>query len=67
MREGASEVSRLLEMCADDASARRHGSGVLLSGLITMCRATPAGPLRQPTWPCSPAPTGSLCHQETLQ
>lgn len=42
MREGASEVSRLLEMCADDASARRHGSGVLLSGLITMCRATPA-------------------------
>lgn len=42
MREGASQVSRLLEMCADDAAARRHGSGVLLSGLITMCRATPA-------------------------
>lgn len=45
MRQGAAEVSRLLEMCADDASARRHGSDVLLSGLITMCRATPAGAL----------------------
>lgn len=42
MREGAGQVSRLLEMCADDASARRHGPGILLSGLITMCRATPA-------------------------
>ncbi|OBI98738.1 M56 family metallopeptidase [Mycobacterium asiaticum] len=45
MREGASEVSRLLEMCADDASARQHGPAVLLSGLITMCRAAPAGAL----------------------
>lgn len=45
MREGATEVSRLLEMCADDASARRHGSDVLLSGLITMCRASPTGAL----------------------
>jgi Zn-dependent protease with chaperone function len=42
MREGATEVSRLLEMCADDASARRHGSAPLLSGLITLCRAAPA-------------------------
>jgi len=38
-------VSRLLEMCADDASARRHGSAPLLSGLITLCRAAPAGAL----------------------
>lgn len=45
IREGASEVSRLLEMCADDASARRHGSAPLLSGLITLCRAAPAGTL----------------------
>ncbi|KQH76299.1 peptidase M48 [Mycobacterium gordonae] len=42
MREGARQVSRLLEMCADDVSARRHGPEVLLSGLITMRRATPA-------------------------
>jgi hypothetical protein len=45
MRDGASHVSRLLEMCADDAAVRRHGSGALLSGLITMCRAAPAGAL----------------------
>jgi beta-lactamase regulating signal transducer with metallopeptidase domain len=45
MRDATSHVSRLLEMCADDASARRHGSGTLLSGLITMCRAAPAGAL----------------------
>jgi Zn-dependent protease with chaperone function len=44
MREGATQVSRLLEMC-DDASARRHGSAPLLSGLITLCRAAPAGAL----------------------
>ncbi|OBK48995.1 M56 family metallopeptidase [Mycobacterium kubicae] len=45
MREGAAHVSRLLEMCADDASARRYGSAALLSGLITLCRAAPAGAL----------------------
>jgi hypothetical protein len=45
MREGATQVSRLLEMCADDASARRHGSAPLVSGLITLCRAAPAGAL----------------------
>lgn len=45
MREGAAHVARLLEMCADDASARRYGSAPLLSGLITLCRAAPAGAL----------------------
>jgi len=45
MREGASQVPRLLEMCADDASARRHGRAPLLSGLIALCRAAPAGAL----------------------
>lgn len=42
LRDGATQVARLLEMCADDASARRHGRGALLSGLITLCRAVPA-------------------------
>jgi beta-lactamase regulating signal transducer with metallopeptidase domain len=42
IREGATQVSRLLEMCADDASARRHGSRALLSGLIALCGAAPA-------------------------
>lgn len=45
MRAGAVQVPRLLEMCADDVSARRHGGVALLSGLITMCRAAPAGTL----------------------
>jgi Zn-dependent protease with chaperone function len=39
---GAVQVSRLLEMCADDAAARRHGPRALLSGLITLTGAGPA-------------------------
>jgi Zn-dependent protease with chaperone function len=42
MAEGAHHVSRLLEMCADDAAARRHGSRALLSGLIALCSCGPA-------------------------
>jgi Zn-dependent protease with chaperone function len=42
MTEAAHHVSRLLEMCADDAAARRHGSRALLSGLIALCSAAPA-------------------------
>ncbi|BBX88136.1 M56 family metallopeptidase [Mycolicibacterium mucogenicum] len=42
MAEGAQQVSRLLEMCADDAAARRHGGAALLSGLIALCGAAPA-------------------------
>lgn len=40
--EGAQQVSRLLEMCADDVAARRHSSRALLSGLITLCTTAPA-------------------------
>jgi uncharacterized membrane protein/Zn-dependent protease with chaperone function len=40
--EGEQQVSRLLEMCADDVAARRHSSRALLSGLITLCTAAPA-------------------------
>lgn len=36
------EVARLLEMCADDAAARRHGSRALLSGLLALSGAAPA-------------------------
>jgi Zn-dependent protease with chaperone function len=42
MTEGAQQVSRLLEMCADDAAARQHDSRALLSALTTLCRAAPA-------------------------
>jgi Zn-dependent protease with chaperone function len=44
---GAREVPRLLEMCADDAAARRHGTGPLLDGLIALASG-------------GPTPTGSL-------
>ncbi|WP_061006227.1 M56 family metallopeptidase [Mycolicibacterium mucogenicum] len=42
MTEGAQQISRLLEMCADDAAARRHGGAALLSGLMTLCGVAPA-------------------------
>ena len=40
--EGARQVARLLEMCADDVAARRHSSRALLSGLVALTAAAPA-------------------------
>ncbi|MDO3634707.1 M56 family metallopeptidase [Mycolicibacterium arseniciresistens] len=41
--DAATQVSSLLEMCADDAAARRHGNHPLLAGLLTLSGAiTPA-------------------------
>lgn len=45
MRDGALEVTRLLEMCADDAAARRFGRHAVLGGLLTLAGAAPAGGL----------------------
>lgn len=45
MTEGAEDVYRLLEMCADDAAARRHGRQALLAGLLAMSGGAPAGAL----------------------
>ncbi len=42
MTEGARQISRLLEMCADDVAARDHGGLALLSGLVALCGAAPA-------------------------
>jgi Zn-dependent protease with chaperone function len=42
---GAEQVSRLLEMCADDVAARRYGRGPLLSGLLALSGVAPAGAL----------------------
>ncbi|CRZ14390.1 M56 family metallopeptidase [Mycolicibacterium neworleansense] len=42
MTRGAVEVGRLLEMCADDAAARRFGQHTLLGGLMALAGATPA-------------------------
>ncbi|MFI7676325.1 M56 family metallopeptidase [Actinophytocola sp. NPDC049390] len=38
---GAAEVARLLEMCADDAAARTHGSRTLLGALLALSDAAP--------------------------
>lgn len=45
MARGAVEVSRLLEMCADDAAVRRFGHRTLLSGLMTLAGAAPVAAL----------------------
>ncbi|WP_102143086.1 M56 family metallopeptidase [Mycobacterium hubeiense] len=45
MTRGAAEVSRLLEMCADDAAARRHGKRALLTGLMALAAGAPAAAL----------------------
>jgi len=42
MTQGAAEVSRLLEMCADDAATRRYGHRALLSGLLNLAGVAPA-------------------------
>jgi uncharacterized membrane protein/Zn-dependent protease with chaperone function len=40
--EGTQQVSRLLEMCADDVAARSHSSRALLSGLVALTTAAPS-------------------------
>ena len=45
MTQGATEVSRLLEMCADDAAARRYGHHTLLAGLMSLAGVAPVGAL----------------------
>ena len=42
MSEGAHHISRLLEMCADDAAADEHGPQSILGGLLALTGAVPA-------------------------
>jgi len=42
---GVAEVSRLLEMCADDVAARRYGHAPLLTGLMALVGGAPAAAL----------------------
>lgn len=42
LRAAAIEVPTLLEMCADDVAARRHGRGPLLGGLLALAGAAPS-------------------------
>jgi hypothetical protein len=60
--DGEQEIGRLLEMCADDTAARRHGREPLLGGLLAIVGATeplPAGAL-------SAAATAVLVRAERL-
>jgi Zn-dependent protease with chaperone function len=41
MSEGAHHISRLLEMCADDAAADEHGPQSILGGLLALTGAVP--------------------------
>jgi Zn-dependent protease with chaperone function len=41
---GARDVARLLEMCADDAAARRYGGRTLLDALLAMSGCAPVPP-----------------------
>jgi beta-lactamase regulating signal transducer with metallopeptidase domain len=42
MTEGAHHISRLLEMCADDAAASQHGPQPILGGILALTGAAPA-------------------------
>lgn len=41
MKQSAPAIAELLEMCADDAAARRHGVNSLLGGLLAMADTHP--------------------------
>lgn len=38
---GAAEIARLLEMCADDAAARRHSAGTVVDALLALILPSP--------------------------
>jgi Zn-dependent protease with chaperone function len=42
MTDGARQVSRLLEMSADDAAVEKYGSGAILGGLLALAGAAPS-------------------------
>ncbi|WP_433734306.1 M56 family metallopeptidase [Nocardia sp. CA-129566] len=60
--DGVGEIGRLLEMCADDRAARRHGAEPLLGGLLAIVGAT--GPV--PAGALSAAATAVLARAERL-
>lgn len=43
--DGAADIARLLEMCADDAAARHHGRDTVADALIALALPTPTPPL----------------------
>jgi Zn-dependent protease with chaperone function len=41
--DGAAEIARLVEMCADDVAARRHGGDTVVDALVALTIGTPKG------------------------
>jgi Zn-dependent protease with chaperone function len=41
--DGAAEIARLVEMCADDFAARRHGGDTVVDALVALTIGTPKG------------------------
>jgi Zn-dependent protease with chaperone function len=63
--DGAAEIARLLEMCADDAAARRHGRDTVADALLAL--ALPGGgPSRTPTVALPAAGAGVAARVERL-
>lgn len=46
--DGAREVARLLEMCADDAAARRHSADTVVDALLALTLPNPTAPMPAP-------------------
>ncbi|ORA60879.1 MULTISPECIES: M56 family metallopeptidase [Mycobacteriaceae] len=61
MTDGHTEVSGLLEMCADDAAVRQHGRSALLEGLMNL-----AGAASTPAWALGAAHVAVLNRAERL-
>ncbi|MCH9735517.1 MAG: M56 family metallopeptidase [Actinomycetia bacterium] len=57
--DGAREVARLLEMCADDAAARRHSADTVVDALLALTLPTPTAPTPAPI-AAMPAPALSV-------
>jgi beta-lactamase regulating signal transducer with metallopeptidase domain len=58
---GATEIARLLEMCADDAAARTHGRRTVLHALVALADAAPV-----PTGALGANSVGVLARAERL-
>lgn len=57
--DGAREIARLLEMCADDAAARRHSADTVVDALLALALPTPT-PSASTEFPAVAAPAAAL-------
>lgn len=56
--DGAREIARLLEMCADDAAARRHSADTVVDALLALALPTPSASIQDPA---VAVPAAALC------